>query len=92
MPVRRLQLPVTPAYAFTDYRSQGQTIPAAIGDIITPPSGRKLTLLNIYVAQCPKDFDEKRLMQPWDHGLREEDRWLGQLDAGAAIRWAIMEE
>ncbi|TFK80877.1 hypothetical protein K466DRAFT_464262, partial [Polyporus arcularius HHB13444] len=40
---------ITAAYAFTDYRSQGQTIPSVIVDLHTPPGGR-LTLFNIYVA------------------------------------------
>src|SRR5882762_9281874 len=31
--VRRRQFPMTPAYAFTDYRSQGQTLPYVIIDI-----------------------------------------------------------
>ena len=38
--VRRRQFPMTAAYAFTDYRSQGQTIPAMIVDIATPPTGK----------------------------------------------------
>ena len=33
------QFPVTLAYAFTDYRSQGQTIPHVIIDIASPPTG-----------------------------------------------------
>src|SRR5258708_40117277 len=33
----RRQLPITPAYAFTDYRSQGQTISHTIIDVGTPP-------------------------------------------------------
>jgi len=37
--VRQRQFPVTAAYAFTDYRSQGQTIPAVVVDIATPPTG-----------------------------------------------------
>ncbi|KIJ58098.1 hypothetical protein HYDPIDRAFT_34496 [Hydnomerulius pinastri MD-312] len=31
--------PLTPAYAFTDYRSQGQTISHVLTDISTPPTG-----------------------------------------------------
>ena len=31
------QLPITPAYAFTDYRSQAQTIEHCIVDLATPP-------------------------------------------------------
>ncbi|KAF8572721.1 hypothetical protein K439DRAFT_1292206, partial [Ramaria rubella] len=41
---------LTAAYAFTDYRSQGQTILHVIVDIGTPPSGGKLSMLNLYVA------------------------------------------
>ncbi|KAI5989031.1 hypothetical protein EDD15DRAFT_2285989 [Pisolithus albus] len=47
--VRRQQFPMTAAYAFTDYRSQGQTLPCVIVDIATPPSGG-LNLFNLYVA------------------------------------------
>ncbi|RDX46833.1 hypothetical protein OH76DRAFT_1329827, partial [Lentinus brumalis] len=61
---------ITAAYAFTDYRSQGQTIPSVIVDLHTPPGGR-LTLFNIYVAlsrssgretiRLLRDFDDRRL-------------------------------
>ncbi|PSR70805.1 hypothetical protein PHLCEN_2v13327, partial [Hermanssonia centrifuga] len=37
--VHRRQFPITPAYAFTDYRSQGQTLPYVIVDIAAPPTG-----------------------------------------------------
>ncbi|KIK16994.1 hypothetical protein PISMIDRAFT_112290 [Pisolithus microcarpus 441] len=47
--VRRLQFPITPAYAFTDYHAQGQTISSVIVDIARPPSGG-LNLFNLYVA------------------------------------------
>ncbi|KAG1790368.1 uncharacterized protein HD556DRAFT_1193462, partial [Suillus plorans] len=47
--ITRMQLPLTPAYTFTDYRAQGQTISNAIIDIRTPPSG-ELTLFSIYIA------------------------------------------
>lgn len=47
--VTRTQYPITPAYAFTDYRSQGQTILAVIVDLAKPPSG-KLMIFNMYVA------------------------------------------
>ena len=40
---------MTAAYAFTDYRSQGQTIPYVIVDIGSPPTGT-LSLFNLYVA------------------------------------------
>ncbi|KAJ7937537.1 hypothetical protein B0H13DRAFT_1588524 [Mycena leptocephala] len=47
--VHRVQFPLTGAYVFTDYRSQGQTLPYVIVDIGTPPSGG-LSPFNLYVA------------------------------------------
>ncbi|KIK79554.1 hypothetical protein PAXRUDRAFT_161048, partial [Paxillus rubicundulus Ve08.2h10] len=47
--IMRQQLPVTPAYAFTDYHSQGQTISHTIIDIGDPPTGG-LTPFNVYVT------------------------------------------
>ncbi|KAG1727656.1 uncharacterized protein EDB91DRAFT_1061029 [Suillus paluster] len=47
--VTQNQLLLTPAYAFTDYQSQGQTISNAIIDITMPPSGG-LSLFNVYVT------------------------------------------
>ena len=43
------QYPITSAYAFTDYRSQGQMLPYVLVDIASPPSGT-LNLFNLYVA------------------------------------------
>ncbi|KAH9170390.1 hypothetical protein EDB89DRAFT_1853550, partial [Lactarius sanguifluus] len=40
---------LTPAYAFTDYKSQGQTMECVIVDIVKPPSGG-LTPFNAYVT------------------------------------------
>ncbi|KAG1783655.1 hypothetical protein EV702DRAFT_1190674 [Suillus placidus] len=80
--IRRRQLPVTPAYSFTDYRSQGQTISHSIIDIATPPSGG-LTPFNVYVAlsrgrghdniRLLRDFDEKLLMSHPCEYLRVEE-------------------
>ncbi|KIM60952.1 hypothetical protein SCLCIDRAFT_123129 [Scleroderma citrinum Foug A] len=72
---------MTAAYAFTDYRSQGQTIPAVIVDIVTPPTGG-LSLFNLYVAlsrssvfqaaHCPELLAENdRLESHNDKTLRE---------------------
>ncbi len=43
------QYPITPAYAFTDYCLQGQTILSVMVDLAKPSSGR-LSLFNMYVA------------------------------------------
>ncbi|OCH92491.1 hypothetical protein OBBRIDRAFT_436150 [Obba rivulosa] len=48
--VRRRQFSTTGAYAFIDYRAQGQTIPIVLIDIQTPPPPGTLTLLNLYVT------------------------------------------
>ncbi|KAF8440511.1 hypothetical protein L210DRAFT_3480021 [Boletus edulis BED1] len=59
--VRRRQLPITPAYAITDYKSQGQTFPAVIVDIATPPTGG-LNLFNLYVSLSrARSRDDDRL-------------------------------
>jgi hypothetical protein len=42
--VKRRQLPITPAYSFTDYQSHGQTITNPIIDVGTLPTGRAHTL------------------------------------------------
>jgi hypothetical protein len=47
--IRRIQFTMTTAYAFTDYRSQGQTIATLLTDVAKPPSG-KLDLFNLYVT------------------------------------------
>ncbi|CUA73486.1 hypothetical protein RSOLAG22IIIB_05336 [Rhizoctonia solani] len=100
--IHRLQFPITPAYAFTDYRSQGQTIPAAIIDIATPPTGSALSLYNLYVAlsRCAgrdnirilRDFDEKLLMKPLDYDLLREDERLAKMDNQTEQLWNNLKE
>ncbi|KAF5370268.1 hypothetical protein D9758_006876 [Tetrapyrgos nigripes] len=51
----RKQFSMTSAYAFTDYRSQGQTILYVLIDIGKPPTG-KLNLFNLYVALSPYGY------------------------------------
>jgi ATP-dependent exoDNAse (exonuclease V) alpha subunit len=94
--IRRRQLPLTPAYSFTDYRSQGQTINNVIIDIATPPTAG-LTPFNVYVAlsrargrdgvRLLRDFDEKLLMtHPCEH-LRIEDERLAKMDRETEEWW-----
>jgi hypothetical protein len=45
--VHRKQFPLTGAYAFTDYRAQGQTIPYVLVDIASPTGG-----LNLFLTQA----------------------------------------
>ncbi|KAI9069198.1 hypothetical protein FKP32DRAFT_1560221 [Trametes sanguinea] len=63
--VKRRQFPITAAYAFTDYRSQGQTIPRVIVDIKQPPGPKRLTLFNLYVALSRSIAEDARLDE-WD--------------------------
>ncbi|KAF8599107.1 hypothetical protein BDV93DRAFT_402717, partial [Ceratobasidium sp. AG-I] len=89
--VKRLQFPITPAYAFTDYRSQGQTISSAIIDLADPPTGRGLNTHNLYVAlsRCSgrdsirvlRNFDHSILKRPLYFDLMEEDKWLEEQDS-----------
>jgi hypothetical protein len=87
--VVRRQFPVTPAYAFTDYRSQGQTLSHVIIDLATPPSGC-LSLFNIYVALSRSHrrdhirllhaFDDELFTKTFDADLIREDEQLEELD------------
>jgi PIF1-like helicase len=94
--VSRRQYPMTAAYAFTDYRSQGQTIPYLIVDIANPPSGR-LSLFNLYVALSRgvgrsnvcilRDFDEEVFRKGHLPELAMEDNRLQKLDVDTRKRW-----
>ena len=93
--VWRRQFPITASYAFTIYRSQGQTLPYVIVDITKPPTGG-LTLFNLYVAlSCSsgrstirllRDFDEQYFRQSHDMDLMEEDDTLEELNS-LTLRW-----
>ena len=98
--VSRKQYPVTGAYAFTDYRSQGQTLPYVIVDIATPPSGR-ITLFNLYVAlsrstgpssiRLLRDFNDDLFKQSHDPALISEDGRLEKLDKKTISWWQNMQ-
>jgi len=87
--VTRMQFPITGAYAFTDYRSQGQTIPRVIVDIAKVPTGG-LSLFNLYVAlsrshgrdtiRLLRDFDDATFQKPHVSELTDEDKRLEKLD------------
>ncbi|KAF8997223.1 hypothetical protein BDQ17DRAFT_1248903 [Cyathus striatus] len=79
--VKRLQFPITAAYAFTDYCSQGQTITNVLVDIATPLSG-KLSLFHLYVA----------LLRTHNPELLEEDDRLNRLDTSTKLQWEKVRE
>jgi hypothetical protein len=94
--VTRSQLPLTLAYAFTDYRSQGQTLLPVIIDIAPPPYGH-LTPFNIYVAfsrgtgreniRLLRDFDYTLLQHHPSEFLRLEDIRLHHLNESTKQLW-----
>lgn len=97
--VRRRQFPVTAAYGFTDYRSQGQTLPYVLVDIASPPQGA-LSLFNLYVAlsrssgrstiRLLRDFKDQLFQASHDiHLLAEDDRLEG-LDIQTRDWWGQM--
>ncbi len=98
--VQRRQFPITPAYAFTDYRSQGQTIPMVLIDIKSPPGGTKLSLFNLYVAlsrssgrmsiRLLRDFDDDVFLQLHNEELLREDLRLETRDRETRQWWEEM--
>ena len=90
---------MTPAYTFTDYRSQGQTILFIMADIATPPTGG-LSLFNLYVAlsrssgkstiRLLRDFNNTTFMQSHSALLLQEDDRLDKLDALTKSWWCKM--
>ncbi|KAI0349340.1 hypothetical protein OH77DRAFT_1377707, partial [Trametes cingulata] len=95
--VTRRQYPITAAYAFTDYRAQGQTIPMVIVDIKQPPGPARLSLFNLYVAlsrssgrdtiRLLRDFDNEMFMQPHDPDLLAEDDRLEDMNEITKTWW-----
>ena len=94
--VRRRQFALTPAYAFTDFKAQGQTIEHVIVDMAKPPSG-KLNAFHMYVSlsrsrgretvRLLRDFDEKLFtVHPNEH-LRKEDERLDMLERETMWRY-----
>ncbi|KAJ7810520.1 hypothetical protein B0H14DRAFT_2863487 [Mycena olivaceomarginata] len=91
---------MTGAYAFTDYRSQGQMIPYVLVDIASPPSGT-LSLFNLYVAlsrssgresiRLLRDFNDELFMQAHDPRLLEEDDRLESLNSRTQQWWKEMQ-
>jgi hypothetical protein len=97
--VTRRQFPMTAAYAFTDYRSQGQTIPVVMVDVAKPPTG-KLDLFNLYVAlsrssgrstiRLLRDFEDEIFKSSHCIQLMEEDDRLETLDRNTKEWWEKM--
>jgi hypothetical protein len=94
--VKRSQFPVTPTYAFTDYKAQGQTMESVIVDLGKPPTG-SISGFNGYIA-LSRGHGRKtiRLLRPFDHKLftvhpneqlRHEDIRLSKLEEHTLQRY-----
>ena len=91
---------MTAAYAFTDYRSQGQTLLFVIIDIAQPPSGG-LNLFNLYVAlsrssgrdtiRLLRDFDDQIFLKTHDVALLAEDDRMERLNDITQAWWQKMQ-
>ena len=67
--IKQIQYSLTPTYAFTDHKSQGQTIECIIVDIMKPPLGG-LNGFNIYVALSHSHgWENIQLLHLFDHKL-----------------------
>ncbi|KAF8803393.1 hypothetical protein BYT27DRAFT_7214714 [Phlegmacium glaucopus] len=87
--LERRQIAIVPGYAFTDYKSQGQTMECIIVDISKPPSG-KLSPFSVYVAlsrsrgrktiRILRDFDPALFMHHPSEDLRADMARLERLD------------
>nr|GAT49182.1 predicted protein [Mycena chlorophos] len=95
--IKRRQFAMTPGYAFTDYKSQGQTIERVIIDLADPPSG-KLTPFSVYVAlsrsrgrdtiRILRGFDETLFTRHPSEKLRAEDARLDALTVATKRTYA----
>ena len=67
--IERSQYVMTPGYAFTNYKSQGQTIEYVLIDIGRPPT-RSLSPFSVYVALSrSRGRNTIRLLRPFDANL-----------------------
>jgi hypothetical protein len=87
--LERRQLGIVPAYAFTDYKSQGQTMEYILVDISKPPSG-SLSPFSVYVAlsrsrgrktiRILRDFDPALFMHHPSEDLRIDMQRIEGID------------
>lgn len=94
--ISRSQYAMTAGYAFTDYKSQGQTIEYVIIDIGKPPTGC-LSPFSVYVAlsrsrgrdtiRLLRDFDPKLFQRHPSEALRSDMRRLEELNESTKREW-----
>ena len=96
--VHREQMALTAAYAFTDYKAQGQTMECVLVDLGKPPTGA-LNGFNAYVAlsrsrgrntiRLLREIDSKLFTEHPSEILREEDVRLTRLERQTLERYEI---
>ncbi|KAF8798659.1 hypothetical protein BYT27DRAFT_7218459 [Phlegmacium glaucopus] len=96
--IERRQIAIVPGYAFTDYKSQGQTLEYVIVDIAKPPSG-SLSPFSVYVTlsrsrgrkmiRILREFDPGLFMHHPSEDLRREMTRLEELDRSREMVIAI---
>ncbi|GAW02204.1 ATP-dependent DNA helicase PIF1 [Lentinula edodes] len=68
--ITRRQLALTPGYAFTDLKSQGQTIEYVIVDLASPNYGSKLNAFGAYVSLSrSRGRDTIRILRGFDESI-----------------------
>jgi hypothetical protein len=95
--IRRKQFPIIPAYALTDYKSQGDTMNSVLLDIRKPPTGTWAVFFAIYVllSRVSKlsglyfmhDFDESVLYTKPPKSLKSLMTTLQRLDAATKLKF-----
>jgi hypothetical protein len=98
--IDRWQFVMTPAYAFMDYKAQGQTMECVIADIAKPPTG-SLSPFNEYVTlSCScgqhtirllQDFEERLFTTHPSEELQKEDARLAILEKKTMEQYAAGE-
>ena len=95
--IHRRQYPLTPAYAFTDHKAQGQTLEYVIVDIGPVPEKFGISPLGVYVAlsrgrgreqiRLLRDFNDDLFTKHPSEDLRMEDARLTMLTEMTKDRW-----
>jgi len=96
--VSRRQYAMTSGYAFTDYKSQGQTIKCVIIDIGKPPTGA-LSPFSVYMAlsrsrgrdtiRLLRDFHPNLIQHHLSEALRLEMKRLERLNETTKGKWRL---
>ncbi|KAF5335144.1 hypothetical protein D9611_010826 [Ephemerocybe angulata] len=88
----RQQLPLVPAYSYTDYKSQGRTLERAIVDLASAKQqgvyvmlSRVTTLRGLLILRW---FPEDKILQEMSGELRDEIARLDSLDAKSSTEFA----